>query len=245
MNTLITGSAYVESLSTVESDGVYRAAFLELALQLATPRAVLFDFGCGPGLDARVYANHGHRVYAFDVDPGMCGYFRASCAQDIAASRIDLIECRYEEFLASSTGALPPVDLVTANFAPLNLVAEPAALFTRFASMLKPTGLVLASVLNPFHRGDLRYSWWWRGLPRLLAQGSFAVEGAQAPIRRWLPARLEREAGDAFVLDAIYSPPANGPGSPRRLRTGSLADWPAFTAPRFLFLLWRRRCARP
>lgn len=240
MNTLITGSAYVEALSAADDDRLCRAAFLELALQLAPPRAVLFDFGCGPGLDARVYAEHGHQVCAFDVDPDMCAYFREACARDLAADRVRLIDCSYQEFLDSPALLFPRVDLITANFAPLNLVARPAALFAKFATLLKPGGRVLASVLNPWHRGDLRYAWWWRGLPQLLARGRFHVPGAQAPITRWLPARLAREAGASFECEAIHVAPVRAPAAACPVRWRSALSWPAIAASRYLFLSLRR-----
>jgi SAM-dependent methyltransferase len=240
VNSLVTGSAYVKALTAADDDRVCRAAFLDLALRLGPPRAVVLDFGCGPGLDAHVYAEHGWRVYAFDVDASMCAYVRDTCARDIEAQRIRLVECSYPEFLDSAAGQFPSMDLITANFAPLNLVPEPATLFRRFAALLRPAGLVLASILNPLHRGDMRYPWWWRGLPQLLTQGQYSVPGSQAPITRWLPGRLVHEAGAAFALDAIHAPSAHGPVAARRVDSASPPDWPAIAAARYLFLTLRR-----
>ena len=90
----------------------------------------------------------------------------------------------------------PPAELVTANFAPVNLVDDVASLFHKFATLIQPGGRVLAAVLNPWFTGDLRYGWWWRGLPLLLARGRYAVAGAQAPITRWLPGALAAAASD-------------------------------------------------
>lgn len=240
MTALVTGGEYVAALEAADADRLCRAAFLELALALVAPRGVLLDFGCGPGLDARVYADQGHQVCAYDVDPDMCAYFRATCAHHLAADRIRLIECSYQEFLDSPARVFPPVDLITANFAPLNLVADPAALFRKFGTLLNPTGRVLASILNPFHRGDVRYAWWWRGLARLLVEGRYRVAGAQAPITRWQPGRLAREARPSFELESMQVHSMHAPAAARRVRLGSLADWPAIAASRYLFLLLRR-----
>jgi hypothetical protein len=128
------------------------------------------------------------------------------------------------------------MDLITANFAPLNLVAEPAPLFHRFAALLKPAGRVLASILNPFYRGDTRYPWWWRGLPSLVSRGRYSVPGAQAPITRWRPGRLAREAGPDFRTEAIHVPLAHGPVTVRDIATALPLDWPALIASRYLFL---------
>jgi SAM-dependent methyltransferase len=240
---LVTGQAYVDAISASESDRACRAAFLELARSLAPPRGDLLDFGCGPGLDARVYAELGLRVCAFDIDAGMCASFRTHCAREMAKGQVQLIEARYDDFLALNMGPVPRLDLVTANFAPLNLAPDPAPLFAAFDKLLKPTGVVLASVLNPFYAGDLRHAWWWAGLPALLARGRYSVVGAQAPITRWLPRCLARTAAPQFQLEAIHVPPRRDAASPRRVRMARPIDWPAMSAARFLFLQWRRRTA--
>jgi SAM-dependent methyltransferase len=239
MSALVTGNAYVRALTAADDDRTCRAAFLDLALRLGVSRGEVLDFGCGPGLDARVYAEQGWRVYGFDIDAAMCTYFRECCARDIEAQRIRLVECSYAEFLDSAARGLPPLDLITANFAPLNLVSEPAALFRRFAALLKPSGRVLASVLNPLYRGDARYSWWWSGLPQLLARGRYSVAGAQAPITRWLPRRLAQEAAPALELEAVYAPAPRGSSAALAIRPGAPSDWPALSAARYLFLCWR------
>jgi len=241
MNSLVTGSAYVTALTAADEDRVCRAAFLELALHLGRPGGAVLDFGCGPGLDARVYVEQGWRVYAYDIDPAMCTYVRDSCAREIKAHRLRLLESSYPEFLDLPAAQFPPLDLITANFAPLNLVPEPAALFRKFAALLEPAGRVLISVLNPWHGGDLKYPWWWRGLPGLLVHGRYSVAGAQAPITRWLPGRLAREAGVDFALDAIHAAPAPGQVAARRVTPASPPDWPAIAASRYLFLTLRRR----
>lgn len=222
MSELVTGDAYVAALSADASDRIARTAFVELALALTRPRSRIFDFGCGPGQDARVYAARDREVYAHDVDPDMCSSFRRHCASGLAHGSIHLVEL---------DGTLPPIDLVTANFAPLNLVPDPAPLFATFAAMLSPGGQLLLSVLNPLHVGDLRYAWWWNGLLPLCLHGRYRVSGSQAPITRWRPPRLAREAGPHFSLVHVYVPQA-----PRARRLRSTRHWPTAASARFLFL---------
>jgi SAM-dependent methyltransferase len=238
MNALVTGRAYVEAISALDADRAYRAAFVDLALSLVAPRARIFDFGCGPGLDASAYLARGHEVHAYDIDADMCATFRETCGREMLMARAHLVEGTYDAFLASASE--PVFDLVTANFAPVNLVPAPAALFRKFAALLKPGGHVLVSVLNPLYRGDLRYAWWWAGLPRLLARGHYSVPGAQAPITRWLPGELAAQAGAAFGPSAIYSPSAQAGVAPRRMHAGNPADRAASCAARFLFLQLQR-----
>jgi SAM-dependent methyltransferase len=238
MTELVSGRAYVEAISAIDADRAYRSAFLGLALDLVPPRAAIFDFGCGPGLDARAYLDRGHEVHGFDVDADMRATFRDTCAREMHMNRAQLVPGTYAEFLASRSE--PGFDLVASNFAPLNLVPDPAALFRKLAALLKPTGHALISVLNPWHRGDLRYGWWWRGLPRLLGRGCYAVPGAQAPITRWQPRRLASLAAPALGLQAIYAPSTLAGEAPRRVRLARPFDWPRLSAARFLFLQWKR-----
>jgi SAM-dependent methyltransferase len=243
MSELVTGNAYIGALSARGSDRKSRAAFLELALTLVGPGSHIFDFGCGPGTDARAYAERGHLVSAYDVDAAMCAHFRVHCATGIAAGAIQLIEGNFGHFMQREASAWPPAELVTANFAPVNLVDDVASLFHKFATLIQPGGRVLAAVLNPWFAGDLRYGWWWRGLPLLLARGRYAVAGAQAPITRWLPGALAAAASDCFELDAIYCPAARATERPmvRRLRGASPRSWSAFVSSRFIFVLFRHR----
>jgi hypothetical protein len=173
----------------------------------------------------------------------MCAHFRQHCATGIAAGAIHLIEGTYGHFLQRKASAWPPAELVTANFAPVNLVEDVASLFHKFATLIQPDGQVLAAVLNPWFAGDLRYGWWWRGLPLLLARG----------VTRWLARRRRSRAGCpvrwppwrriAFELDAIYCPAERATERPmvRRLRGASPRDWSGFASSRFIFMLFRHR----
>lgn len=203
MSTVVTGAAYVAALSAHESDRRSRAAFQALALGLARPGGAVFDFGCGPGVDARLYAEHGLRVGAYDVDAAMCAHFRLYCATALARGQVTLVEGLYEDFLRS-----PPTreySLVTANFAPLNLVPDVRVLFARLAALLAPGGRLLASVLNPWCPSDLRYGWWWRGLPSLLSRGELRVPGAQGEITRFAARHLESLARPWFTVEAWHA----------------------------------------
>lgn len=234
MNVLITGAEYVTALQAQPSDRECRRAFQSLALNLATPGSSVFDFGCGPGIDARHYAEHGLRVVAYDVDADMCAYFSRHCAAAMQTGDIALHTGGYPDFLVS--GPLPSwgrVSLITANFAPLNLAPDLRALFARFASLLAPGGRVLASVLNPWYAGDWRQRWWWQNVRHLALRREFAVPGAQGPITRYTAQRLRGLAGDDFTLEAIYGDRALKPGLPRRLPAGI-----SLTC-RYLFLQFR------
>ncbi|MBV9621928.1 MAG: class I SAM-dependent methyltransferase [Gammaproteobacteria bacterium] len=227
-------------MSARASDRRARERFRARVLEIVPPGQAVFDFGCGPGLDARHYAEQGRLVHAYDVDPQMCAYFRAHCATLIARGRIALRCAPYAQFLQENADAAPRFDLVTANFGPLNLVDDLAPLFEIFDRLLRPGGAVLASVLNPHCLADLRYLWWWRNLPRLVRRGRYALPGAQARIWRRTVGELARVA-PAFHLSevtpgaALFGPDPSG--DPRR--PGALTTL-ALVRCRYLFLLWRR-----
>jgi SAM-dependent methyltransferase len=243
--TIVAGADYVAAITTLDSDRCARAAFQKLTIETVRPGAPLFDFGAGPGIDARFYAERGLPVTAYDVDPRMGEFFASHCGDLIRAGRAALHIGRYEDFIA---GRIMPgearFELVTANFAPLNLVADLHALFARLAALTNPTGQVLASVLSPYFVGDLRYGWWWKNAPRLLRDGRFAVPGAQAPIVRRTLRDFSEQCAPYFSLERVFAAPP-----PFRKQSAACSavtvDSPfarlRVLGSRYLFLLFRKR----
>src|SRR5581483_8930414 len=128
----------------------------------------IFDFGAGTGIDARCYAGHGRRVVAYDVDANMCDYFRIHCRDLIESEAVSIRCCGYPEFLHTPEPELEGrMNLITSNFAPLNLIEDLGPLFARFHALTSEHGRVLVAVLSPYFIGDAKYAWWWRNLGRL------------------------------------------------------------------------------
>jgi SAM-dependent methyltransferase len=241
---IITGAEYVRQITALESDRRARAAFLELVLNVARPDAALFDFGAGPGIDARFYAEHGFSVAAYDVDARMCEFFAEHCRDLIDVGSVRLETGSYADFLARHrVNRARSFDLVTSNFAPLNLIADLQELFTTFHALTRPNGKVLASVLNPYFLGDLRYSWWWKNAPRLWRSGHFSVAGAQAPIVRRRLGNFSAQCAPYFKLERVF------PGLPSNdargangvdVSSGQRGAWTRLTRCRFMFLLFQK-----
>jgi SAM-dependent methyltransferase len=239
-----TGARYVEAIAAVPSDRLARAAFQDLVLRIARPGAALFDFGAGPGIDARFYAERGFRIDAYDVDPGMCDYFSIHCRELIQAGQIALHTGTFPDFLASETPRdSPRIDLVTSNFAPLNLVEDLQRLFLKFHALTAPDGKVLASVLSPYFLGDLRYRWWWSNCGRLWRNGHFAVPGPNGPIIRRRLADFAARSAPHFVLKQVF------PGLPAYrgrhadgidMQRHGRSAWLRLTNCRFMFLLFEK-----
>lgn len=230
---LIAGADYVRALSARQSDRRYRQEFQNLALTLVPAGGRVFDFGSGPGLDARCYAEHGRKVGAYDVDPLMCEHFARYCSDLIESGNITLHTGAYPEFLARAALDEPAATLITSNFAPLNLIDDLPELFAKFHQLTGDTGAVLASVLSPYFVGDLRYRWWWRNAARLAREGRYAVRGAQALIWRRRLTDFAAQCAPHFVLERVY------PGDGRGLKFPGALPWQLSTC-RFMFLLFRR-----
>jgi SAM-dependent methyltransferase len=244
MREIVTGEAYVEAITSLESDRRARAAFQDLVLRIARPGAALFDFGAGPGLDARFYAERGFSVAAYDIDPNMRESFSVHCREFIETGQVVLYGGSYREFLTGNNVAECAADLVTSNFAPLNLVRDLRELFVKFHALTRPNGHVLASVLSPYWVGDLKCPWWWRNALRLWRDGYYLVPGPLAPTVRRRLANYATQSAPYFTLERVFrGMPAEGIGdnSPVDVSHGSRHAWLHLTRCQFMFLLFRRQ----
>ena len=241
------GAEYARAITAREPDRRARAAFRRLALSLAPPGGTLLDFGAGAGLDARYFAQRGLAVRAYDNDPRMREFLAHHCRDLIESGRIRLETGSYEEFLARGRADDGQrVDLVAANFAPLNLIADLPALFERFHALTAPEGKVVASVLNPFFIGDAKYRWWWWHLLELWRLGRYSMPGAQGGIVRRTPANFAAQCEPWFTLERLHRGLP-----PRDLREAAGLAWSNSHAAgwrlygcRFLFLVFRRNPSR-
>ena len=241
-----TGAVYFQRITALEVNRRVRSTFQELVLRIAPPGGMLFDFGAGPGIDARFFAEHGYTVEAYDVDPAMCEFFTTHCRQFIDSGRVVLDCSGYREFLArKSLLAGRPADLVISNFAPLNQVEELPELFAKFHALTAPAGKLLLSVLTPYFTADLKTRWWWRRAPRLWREGHFFVPAGRAPshTRRRL-ADFRAVSSPYFALTrafrALPSPSQRHVEGIDVRRTSPWA-WLHLAPSRFMILLFERR----
>src|SRR5579871_4006076 len=159
------GAEYVRQLMADESDRQTRSAFRELVLTIAPHGANLFDFGAGPGIDARYFAERGFTLDAYEVDPRMREFFQEHCRDLMDCGRVTLDGQGYRQFLTDRSAAERRADLVISNFAPLNLIDDLSALFEKFDTLTSPAGKVLVSVLTPYFIHEMASLWWLRGAP--------------------------------------------------------------------------------
>ena len=189
-----TGDTYHRSITASPRDRRTRDSFLRAVLELLPPGGRILDFGAGTGLDAKTYAAAGHTAWVHEPDDGQRAYLAKYCREEIAGRTVIPTE-------------FPPrgtFDAITANFAVLNLVPDPAALFESFSRILAEDGFILASLLNPYYPGDMRYGWWRANLVTLFRQGQYAV-GTAPQVTRYAPHRMARSAAPYFRLEKILS----------------------------------------
>jgi SAM-dependent methyltransferase len=176
-----------------------RSAFHDLVAATVPARARLLDFGCGTGVDARWYASRGYSVVAYDPARRMIARTASLCAHEIMDGRIVPVSFPFTEF----PHALPPhagFDVVTANFAVLNLLGDVRGVFDAMGRVLVAGGVVLANVLNPFHWRGLHHLWWWRSLATSVGTGTLSDRRPETSTHRHLISTIVHAAAPTLTL---------------------------------------------
>lgn len=178
-----------------------RLSFCRRVASVAGPGGVILDFGCGTGIDAAWYAARGHRVIAYDVSSGMVEVLRERCANQIESGQVTLA--------VGSLGALVhalqaegQVAAIAANFAVLNHVRELQPLLQQLGPHLAPGGAMVANVLNPFYRRDMRRGWWWVSVWRSGGAGPIQRDGKVTSYRHLVGA-MRKAAEPGFLLEEV------------------------------------------
>lgn len=236
------GEQYVKQILAQESDRSARASFRDLVIDIAPSGAALFDFGAGPGIDARFFAERGFTVDAYDVDPRMREFFCDHCRDLIDSGRVSLDGSPYRDFLTRRTAERGRrADLVISNFAPLNLVDDLRTLFGTFHALTAPGGKVFASVLNPCLMQEMRSLAWWRRAPGLWRDGELFLAGPQAPHYRRLLGHFRRVSAPHFRLSRVFRGlPRSQGGNPRGVDPDGPFAWLHVARCRYMFLLFEK-----
>lgn len=94
------------------------------------------------------------------------------------------------------------VQTVTANFAVLNHFDDHRQLCEELSQVVRPGGFVLASMLNPYYLGDVRYGWWRSNIMNLLRRGHYAI-ASESRIHRFAPRVVAQAAAPYFRLERL------------------------------------------
>ncbi len=165
-------------------------------------------------------------------------------ANFIDAGRIILHRGSYREFLdrTHTAPAVAPIwsSRISRRSAWLPICASCLQNFTRS----RPNGKVLASVLNPYFIGDMRFPWWWRRVPRLWRDGHYSLPSPEGQVARRRLAEFAALSSPYFRLTRVFRGlPESGSQAPRGVdasRVG-LRAWFSLATSRFTFLLFEKR----
>lgn len=138
-----------------------RARALGLLRRHVPAGAKLLDLGCGPGTDHPVLVAAGYDVTGIDSSPAMARAARARAAA-MTRSRPAIVCRSIDAVEGFGTGSF---DAAFSNLGPLNCVDDLAAVARQLHHVIRPAGVVVASVIGrlcPWEialyasRGDLR-----------------------------------------------------------------------------------------
>lgn len=107
--------------------------------------ADLLDLGCGPGTDHQQMVAAGYRVTGIDASPGMVRQARARAARLEGAPRPVVLCQSIDELATFPDGSF---DAAFSNFGPLNCVTDLASVAAQLHGVLRPDGVLVASVIN-------------------------------------------------------------------------------------------------
>jgi len=187
-----TGEQYHQFIQTSPRDRVVRDRFQKMALDLLPTGADVLDFGAGTGIDAKVFAAKGHRTFVYEPSEAMCEYLTQYCHEEMA----------HKTIIKIPSPLACKVQAVIANFAVLNHFSSHTLLFEELSRVVRPGGFVLASMLNPYYLGDVRYGWWRKNLLNLLLRGHYAIP-SESRIHRFVPRVVARAAAPYFRLERL------------------------------------------
>ena len=191
-------ASYDADMQRTPALAALRDAFRKRVVHGLVPGNTVLDFGCGTGADASWYAQQGFRVIAYDLSSGMVEAMKRRYAPQLARGEIILVAGDVTK-LSEVLEQCDQLHAIAANFAVLNHVRAPAALFELFAKRTSPGARVDALLLNPFFRPDVRRLWWWRGLFGAPSLGAIRMNGAVTTYRHFRRA-FAKSAAPGFVV---------------------------------------------
>lgn len=157
------------------------------------PGGHVLDLGCGPGTDAVTLAGRGFRVTAVDWSPRMVDEATQRVRDAGFEDRVTVRLLGIQELDRLDAGGF---DVACANFGPFNCVPDLAAAAAAVAGRLRPTGVIVASVIGRICPWEIAcYLRWgdWRRIAVRYARGPVPVplNGERVWTRYYTPGEFE------------------------------------------------------
>jgi SAM-dependent methyltransferase len=122
-----------------------RAVVMRTLIRHVSPGARVLDLGCGPGTDHGAMLAAGYQITAIDVSGEMVRQARARAVSAGVEHRVDVRLLPIERVAELGSARF---DAIVSNFGPLNCVDDLGAAAGQMRHVLKPGGLVVASVIG-------------------------------------------------------------------------------------------------
>ena len=202
-------SAYYDGIATsydAQVDTAYnravRECFWRCAQSVLRPSSRILDFGAGTGIDAEHFATLGHFVAACDYSHGMLQVLRRRCATLIGDGRVVPVVGELGE-AAAVLEELAPFDAILSNFAVFSTIHDLQPVLALFSKLLRPGGLLLILVQNPWDRQQIKTGAFWKSLLASPFRGALRyVSPDQGEVWHRTPAQIARAARQDFAPTA-------------------------------------------
>jgi len=134
----------------------------------------ILELNCGTGTDAVELAQHGYKVHATDIAPGMLERLQDKVLQNNLGNLISFQKCSFTE-LHQVQGA--PFDAVFSNLGGLNCIPDLSPVIKQLPKVLRPNGFITWVLMPPVCLWEMAEI--FRGHP-CLAFRRFARNGTNA-----------------------------------------------------------------
>jgi SAM-dependent methyltransferase len=149
---------YDALMDDAHSNSIVRRKVTDKFLSSIAPGARVLDFGGGTGADLGWLTDHHYPVVFCEPSERMKELAMRRHRQKMTDCRIDFLSGRAVDFTGWSENlpVTPPVDAILANFAVINCIRDINMLFRNLALVLRPGGHLIAVLLRPKIRHELR-----------------------------------------------------------------------------------------
>ncbi|MBI4670121.1 MAG: methyltransferase domain-containing protein [Chloroflexi bacterium] len=168
---------------------IMRAELQRAVLERVPRGARLLDLGCGTGIDAAWFAQHGYTVTAVDASREMVHQTRQRATRANLEERVRVQYIGAHELERLGTERF---DAIYSDLGPLNCVADLRAVSEQCAAHLNPGGILVFSVMARYCPWEMLYH---------TLRGDFNAARRRFP-RGALPVKLN----DGIVWTRYYSP---------------------------------------